>query len=119
VQGHGALTCPPSRASGANPLQRTVHPREAATYYDPSEIRLRLSFTSAYKGELHLYALDWDSTARRESISVAEQTAYLSSSFHEGAWVSVPIEVAAGGSVTITVKRIAGANAVLSGVFLG
>jgi hypothetical protein len=46
-------------------------------------------------------------------------TAYLSSSFHEGAWVSVPIEVAAGESVTIVVRRIAGINAVLSGVFLG
>ncbi len=93
--------------------------REAATYYNGSEVRLRLSFTAAYKGELHLYALDWDSTARRESISVAGQTAFLSGDFHEGAWVSVPIEVAAGESLTITVKRIAGGNAVLSGVLLG
>jgi hypothetical protein len=93
--------------------------REAAAYFNGSEIRLRLSFTAAYKGELRLYALDWDSRARRESISVAGQTAYLSGDFHEGAWVSVPIEVAAGESLTVTVKRIAGVNAVLSGVFLG
>ena len=93
--------------------------REAATYYDPNEVRLQLSFTAAYKGELHLYALDWDGLGRRESISVAGQTAYLSSDFSQGAWVSVPIEVAAGGSVTIVVRRIAGPNAVLAGVFLG
>jgi hypothetical protein len=93
--------------------------RVAATYFDPVQIRLRLSFTSAYNGNLELYAVDWDSTARRETIAVGDQTAVLSSAFNEGAWVSFPITVAAGGTVTITVDRLAGANAVLSGVFLG
>ncbi len=92
--------------------------REAATYYDPNQVRLTLKFTSAYTGNLHLYALDWDSTARRELISVAGQTASLSGSFNQGAWVSVPISVAAGETVPIVVDRTAGANAVLSGVFL-
>jgi Fibronectin type III domain len=93
--------------------------REAATYYDSGTLRIRLHFSSAYKGELHLYALDWDSTARRETIAVGGQSAVLSSSFHEGAWVSLSIEVGAGESLTITVTREAGANAVLSGIFLG
>ena len=72
---------------------------------------------------MHLYAVDWDTTARRESITVNDgsgpRTVSLSSEFHNGAWVLVPINVAADGSVTITVVRQAGANAVLSGVFLG
>ena len=94
--------------------------RNAATYYDPNQIKVKLTFKEAYTGgTLHLYALDWDSTARRELITVNGQTAVLSSSFHEGAWVSFPISVAAGGTVTITVDRTAGANAVLSGIFLG
>ena len=94
--------------------------REAATYYDPTELVLQLSFTKAYTGELHLYAVDWTGTTRREAISVAGQTAVLSTSFHEGAWVSVPVEVSAGGSVTINVTLIGGpGSAVLSGVFLG
>jgi 6-phosphogluconolactonase (cycloisomerase 2 family) len=93
--------------------------REAATYYDPNQIRLSLKFNTAYSGNLHLYALDWDSTARRELISVDGQTAALSSSFNQGAWVSFPISVAAGETVSIVVDRTAGANAVLSGVFLG
>jgi hypothetical protein len=93
--------------------------RRAATYYDPNEIRLQLSFSGAYKGELHLYALDWDSSARRELITVDGQTADLSSEFNQGAWVSFPISVAAGESVSIVVDRTAGANAVLSGIFLG
>jgi hypothetical protein len=93
--------------------------RNAAAYYDSSQIQVKLSFTAAYTGTLHTYALDWDSTARRETISVNGQTAVLSSSFNSGAWVSFPISVAAGGTVTITVDRTAGSNAVLSGIFLG
>jgi hypothetical protein len=93
--------------------------RTAAAYYDPNQIQLQLSFSAAYSGNLELYALDWDSTARRETISVNGQTAVLSSAFNAGAWVSFPISVLAGGTVTISVDRLAGANAVLSGVFLG
>ncbi len=47
------------------------------------------------------------------------QTAVLSGEFNQGAWVSFPVNVQAGETVTITVDRLAGANAVLSGVFLG
>jgi hypothetical protein len=93
--------------------------RRAATYYDENEIRVQLNFGSVYSGNLRLYAVDWDSTARRETITVNGQTASLSSDFSQGAWVTVPINVSAGGSVTITVDRTAGANAVLSGIFLG
>jgi WD40 repeat protein len=93
--------------------------REAATYYDPNQLRLALKFTTAYTGNLRLYALDWDSTARRETISVNGRTADLSSSFNQGAWVTFPISAAAGETVTIVVDRTAGANAVISGVFLG
>src|SRR5207244_11734088 len=39
--------------------------------------------------------------------------------FSQGAWVNVPINVAAGGNVTVTVARTAGINAVVSGIFLG
>ncbi len=100
----------------SEPGQQT---RNAAAYYDPNQVQVKLSFTAAYTGTLHTYALDWDSTARRETISVNGQTAVLSSSFNGGAWVSFPISVAAGGTVTITVDRTAGPNAVLSGIFLG
>jgi len=93
--------------------------RIAATVYDPNQVRLRLSFTAPYTGNMELYAVDWDTSARREMISVNGQTAVLASEFNKGAWISFPISVAAGASVTITVDRLAGANAVLSGIFLG
>jgi hypothetical protein len=93
--------------------------RTIGTYYDANEIRLQLSFTAAYTGNLHLYAVDWDKVTRRETITVNGQTAELSADFSQGAWVSFPVSVAAGGAVTITVDRTFGPNAVLSGVFLG
>ncbi len=93
--------------------------RNAAAYYDPNQIQVKLNFTAAYSGNLHLYAVDWDNLGRRETISVNGQLAVLSSSFAKGAWVSFPISVAAGGTVTITVDRTAGPNALLSGIFLG
>jgi hypothetical protein len=92
--------------------------REAATYYEGNQLRLALTFNAAYTGQLHLYAVDWDSTARRELISVDGQTAQLSSDFNGGAWVTFPISVAAGETIPIVVDRTAGANAVLSGIFL-
>ncbi len=93
--------------------------RIAATYYDPNEIKLKLTFNAAYSGTLRLYALDWDSTGRREVISVNGQSVALSSDFSAGAWVSLPVNVTAGGTVSITVSCLAGGNAVLSGIFLG
>ena len=93
--------------------------RNAAAYYNTTQIRVQLNFAAAYSGNLHLYAVDWSKENRRETITVNGQTAVLSSDFGPGAWVSLPISVAAGGTVTITVDRTAGVNAVLSGIFLG
>jgi 6-phosphogluconolactonase len=92
--------------------------RVAAAYSDKTQIRLQLSFKSAYTGSLELYALDWDKLGRRETITIGGETALLSSDFSQGAWVSFPISVPAGGTVLIVVDRTAGINAVLSGIFL-
>ena len=96
--------------------------RRAATYYDGVQVRVHLTFSSAYSGTLHLYALDWDTTARRESVIVDDgsgpQTVTIVTDFSQGAWMSFPVNVASGGTVAITVNRTAGINAVLSGIFL-
>ncbi len=93
--------------------------RKAATWFAGSQLRLALAFHAAYTGNLHLYVVDWDSHARRETIAVGAQTVTLSGDFNQGTWVTVPISVAAGETVPIVVTRTAGANAVLSGIFLG
>ena len=50
-------TCGPSRA-------RTETERRAPTWYDATQIRVRLNFANAYSGTLHLYAVDWDAYGR-------------------------------------------------------
>ena len=93
--------------------------RTAADYTDPNQVQVKLTFSQAYTGNIHLYGVDWDTTARRELITVNGQTAELSSDFSQGAWVSFPITEAAGATLLITVDRTAGTSAVLSGIFLG
>jgi subtilisin family serine protease len=97
--------------------------RRAATFYHTTQLRLRLDFAGAYTGNLHLYMVDWDSTARRQAVTVDDgsdpQTINITSPFDQGAWTHFPVSVLAGGSVTITVNRLAGGNAVISGIFLG
>jgi 6-phosphogluconolactonase len=96
--------------------------RTASTYFNANQIQVRLTFHAAYTGNLRLYAVDWDQRGRRESISIGGQSVIFSSkwgAFSQGQWAIFPINIAAGGTVTITVTREAGINAVLSGIFLG
>jgi len=114
-------TCPTTDVRGLQSPDTTQ--RRAAAWYDPTQLRARLSFASAYTGTLRLYALDWDSTARREKVTVDDghgpQRIDITTSFDQGAWLSFPIAVAGGATVAITVDRTAGSSAVLSGIFLG
>jgi hypothetical protein len=97
--------------------------RRATAVYDANQLRLHLTFTTPYTGTLHLYALDASSVDRREVVTLDDgsgpRTATLGTAFDQGMWVHAPISVLAGGSVTITIDRRAGYNAVLSGIFLG
>jgi fibronectin type 3 domain-containing protein/uncharacterized membrane protein len=97
--------------------------REATCAYDGNQVKIHITFSTAYSGTIHVYAVDFDSLGRRETITINDgggpQTANLSSDFSQGAWVNTSINVAAGGTVTVTVTRTAGVNAVVSGVFLG
>jgi len=93
--------------------------RAAAAWSDPDEIKAQLTFTTSLSGYLHLYALDWDASDRRETVAVGSQTVSLSSDFRQGAWIVFPISVPAGGTLPITITRQAGPSAVLSGLFLG
>jgi hypothetical protein len=112
--------------SGTNDVRALQSPdgtRRSTCIFDPNQLRMRLSFAKPYTGTLHLYALDWDSTTRRESITVNDgsgpRTASITTAFDQGAWVNVSIAVPSGRTVSITVDHITGANAVLSGIFLG
>ena len=92
--------------------------RNASTYYDPNQIQANLHFEGPTAASC--ISMPWTSiTAGAARSSQSNGQSAGSSEFSEGAWVSFPVTVAAGGTVTITVDRTAGANAVLSGIFLG
>ena len=97
--------------------------RRAATYYHKNGLKVQLAFAEAYSGNLHLYALDWDSTSRRQTVTVDDgngpQTIDLTENFNDGVWMHFPIDVGAGGTVLITATKTAGGNAVIAGMFLG
>ncbi|HYU50466.1 MAG TPA: S8 family serine peptidase [Candidatus Limnocylindria bacterium] len=97
--------------------------RRAATWFDNSQLRLRLNFSAAYAGTLHLYVVDWDSTTRRQNVTVTDgtttRTIAMTSSYNAGAWLHFPINVGAGGIVRITADYVAGYNPNIDGLFLG
>src|SRR5256885_996787 len=113
----------PDGSTGWTQVGTSLSTSFADSSVSPSTTYFYRVFPAAYSGTLHLYALDWDTTSRRETITVDDgsgpQTANITTDSSQGAWVNVPINVAAGGTVTIAVSRTAGLNVVLSGVFLG
>jgi subtilisin family serine protease len=97
--------------------------RRATQWFHNTSLRFHLTFSSPYSGTLHLYALDWDATNRRENVLVTDangtQVVGIQSSFNGGAWMHFPVNVAAGGTVSVRVDKTAGGNGTLSGLFLG
>ena len=85
-------------------------------------LRLRLNFANAYAGTLHLYALDWDKVTRRQTVTVSNgsssQTIAIGDAFNQGAWLHFPVNVAAGGALTITVNDTGTPNVLVAGLFL-
>jgi subtilisin family serine protease len=103
----------------------TESERRSTGWYHAGQIRIRLNFSAAYVGTLHLYAVDWGSPGRRQDVTVTDgsgdpQTIPVRTSFADGAWLHFPIDVASGGSVLVSAVNVAGtSNAELSGLFLG
>ncbi len=97
--------------------------RRATSWFDVTQLRLRLDFTTAYTGILHVYTYDWDSNERRQTITVNDGTTSttnpLTKTYNAGAWIHVPISVGAGGSVHITDDWVSGWPATIAGIFLG
>src|SRR5438128_7714978 len=72
---------------------------------------------------MHLYVVDWDTTTRRQNVTVTDgtttKTIAMTSSYNQGAWLHFPVNVASGGSVHITADYVAGYNPNIDGIFLG
>ncbi len=96
--------------------------RKASIVFGAIEIHLELRFARSFNGVLRLYALDWDTTERRQTITIDDGSragvADLDGDFSRGVWIAAPLAVAAGGTVVVSGRRTAGASVVLSGIFL-
>ena len=118
--GHASWTWAAS-TSDVRALKRAVAPgRVAATWYSGTQFDITVGLTD---GEPHLvafYCLDWDDRGRSQRLDVfdAATNALLDtrtiSSFSGGTYVTWTIT----GSVRVRVTRLAGPNAVVSGVFI-
>jgi hypothetical protein len=93
--------------------------RIAATWYATSSFTVDVNFTDGQAHDIALYAVDFDENGRSEQIQIinASTGAVLStetiSSFVEGVYLDYTVS----GNVAIKVTRLAGTNAVLSGLF--
>ena len=92
----------------------------ASGWFSTTSFTVNVDMTDGQVHDLELYFLDWDSTARAEEVTVSNAVSgevfsqVLVSSFHSGVYK----EWAVSGDVLITITDIAGASAVLSGLFL-
>jgi hypothetical protein len=95
--------------------------RIAAAWYLTSRFSLNINFTDGNSHQVAVYALDWDSQNRAETIQVVDagSGAVLDSrtvsNFGNGVYLVWTIS----GHVTINVTNTSGPNGVVSGVFFG
>jgi VCBS repeat-containing protein len=96
--------------------------RIAEAWYSATSFRVDVNLADGQSHNLELYFLDWDSNSRAEQVTITDYVtgAVLStqtvSSFHSGVYLDY--RVGGTGHIVITITRTAGANAVLSGLFL-
>ena len=94
-------------------------PSGQATWYGYPSFSFDLNLTDGKTHKITLYAIDFDTTSRAETITVADAVSGAAlatqsiSSFHSGVYLVFNVS----GHVTITVTCTAGINAVIAGVY--
>jgi hypothetical protein len=95
--------------------------RIAPSVYSPTSLTVDVNLTDGNTHSLALYFLDWDNNGRSEQVQLANAATgaildtQTMSAFYGGVYLDWNIS----GNVLITITRLAGANAVLSGLFVG
>ena len=93
--------------------------RIAAAWYSSTSFTVDVNLSDGVTHDMELYFLDWDGTYRSEQVTLSNAAtgAVLDTekvtSFHSGVY----LEWAVSGNVLITITKLSGANAVLSGLF--
>jgi hypothetical protein len=101
---------------GSNPNDRI-----AAAWYAPAPFLIDSNITDSAQHTVAIYCLDWDSTARRQSIDVLDtngnvlNTQALTTSYNGGVYLVWNVT----GHVIFRVNWTGGLNGVVSGIFFG
>ncbi len=111
-----------SSTSDARALQKASNPsvRIAAPWYTNSgSFTVDLNMSDSNVHQVAVYCLDWDTTARRETVAITDASGNvlnsqsLTSSFNGGVYLVWNVS----GHVKVQVTLAGGANAVISGLF--
>ena len=108
------------RRAGVQKAAAGATDRVAAAWFSPTGFTVDVNLTDGQAHKVSLYSVDWDGSARSQLVEVIDPTtgnvidSRKLSSFHNGVYLSFTIS----GHVTFRITRLAGANAVLSGLFL-
>ena len=93
--------------------------RIAATWYAGYSFTVHVNLTDGQAHDLELYFVDWDNNSRSEQVQISSATTGVVldtetiSSFTSGVYLDWQVS----GNLVITITRITGPNAVLSGLF--
>src|SRR5206468_3064659 len=94
--------------------------RRAATWFDDTQLRMRLDFNAAYSGTMHLDVVDWDTTTRRQNVTVTDgtttNTIAMTTSYNHGAWLHYTVNVPSCTPVNITAHNVAASNPNIDGI---
>ena len=94
--------------------------RVAAVWYSATSFTVNVNLADGQTHYLELYFLDWDNKGRSEQVEISNATTgtvlatETISSFSSGDYLDWKVS----GNLVITITRLAGANAVLNGLFL-
>jgi hypothetical protein len=110
-------------ASTSNPRALQVSPGTfgaAGCWYSSTSFTVDVNLIDGQSHELTMYALDYDNTGRQEEIQIinAATGAVLNSRVISSFAIGIELQWVVTGNVEIEVTKIAGPNAVLSGLFL-
>ncbi len=99
--------------------QRLSTDRIAASWFASTAFSIDLDLRDARTHRVSLYFLDWDTSARQQTIEIADAVSGETldtetiSGFHNGAYLTWNLS----GHIVITVTALAGSNAVVSALF--
>ena len=94
--------------------------RVAAVWYSATSFTVNMDLADGHIHDVELYFLDWDNKGRSEQVQISDASSgtvldtETISSFSSGVYLDWQVS----GNVVIKITRLAGANAVLNGVFI-